>query len=50
MKKDDLILLIIGLLLVAGMIITIMFGGERSRHGIGIFYDNKEERVISLLI
>ena len=39
MKKDDLILLIIGLLLLAGMIITIFFGGERSRHGVGMFFD-----------
>ena len=35
MKKDDLILLIITLLLLAGMLITILFGGERSRHGVG---------------
>ncbi len=39
MKKDDLLLLIIGLLLLAGMIITIIFGGERSRHGVGLQSD-----------
>ncbi len=39
MKKDDLILLIITLLLLAGMLITILFGGERSRHGVGTLYD-----------
>jgi hypothetical protein len=39
MKKDDLILLIITLLLLAGMLITILFGGERSRHGVGTLYN-----------
>jgi hypothetical protein len=46
MKKDDLIVLLIGLLLLAGMIITVLFGGERSRHGVGFFYDmNPEKRI-----
>jgi hypothetical protein len=39
MKKDDLIILIIGLLLLAGMLITILFGGGKSLHGIGAFLD-----------
>jgi hypothetical protein len=39
MKKDDLILLIIGLLLLAGMLITVFFGGDRSRHGVGMILD-----------
>jgi len=39
MKKDNLILIIIGLLLLAGMLLTILFGGERSRHGVGILLD-----------
>jgi len=39
MKKDDLIILIIGLLLLAGMLITILFGGEKSLHGVGVFLD-----------
>jgi len=41
MKKDDLILLLIALVLLAGMLITIFFGGERSRHGVGMLYDDK---------
>jgi len=36
MKRDDLIILIIGLLLLAGMLLTLLFGGEKSRHGVGI--------------
>jgi len=39
MKKDDLIILIIGLLLLAGMFITILFGGEKSLHGVGSLLD-----------
>jgi hypothetical protein len=35
MKKEDLIILIIGLLLLAGMLITIFFGGDKSMHGVG---------------
>ena len=50
MKKDDLILLIIGLLLLAGMLITILFGGERSRHGVGILFDVQPEKEISFTI
>jgi hypothetical protein len=38
MKNDDLIILLIALLLLAGMLITIFFGGARSRHGIGLFF------------
>ena len=44
MKKDDLILLIVGLLLLAGMLITIFFGGERSRHGVGVLFDAQPEQ------
>lgn len=40
MKRDDLILFIIGLLLLAGMLITILFGGEKSLHGVGTVLDN----------
>jgi hypothetical protein len=39
MKKDDLIILLIGLLLLAGMLITIFSDGERSRHGVGVLHD-----------
>lgn len=41
MQKDDLIILIIGLLLLAGMLITIFFGGEKSRHGVGLLLDGR---------
>jgi hypothetical protein len=37
MKNDDLIILLIALLLFAGMLITIFFGGTPSRHGVGLF-------------
>jgi hypothetical protein len=49
MKKDDLIILIAGLLLLAGMLITFFFGEERSRHGVGVLLDTKPEKKISLL-
>jgi hypothetical protein len=39
MKKEDLIILIIGLLLLAGMLFTIFFGGEKSKHGVGSLHD-----------
>lgn len=39
MKKEDLIILIIGLLLVAGMLITVFFGGDKSKHGVGSLDD-----------
>ena len=41
MKKDDLIILLIALLLLAGMLITIFYGGEKSRHGVGILFNEK---------
>jgi len=50
MKKDDLILLIIGLLLLAGMLFTFFFGGARSRHGVGILLDAQPEKEISFTI
>ena len=40
MKKDDLIILLLALLLFAGMLITILFGGARSRHGVSLFLDD----------
>jgi hypothetical protein len=39
MKREDLIILIIGLLLLAGMLLTLFFGGEKSRHGVGSLHD-----------
>ncbi|MDY0349767.1 MAG: hypothetical protein RBR09_00785 [Desulfobulbaceae bacterium] len=41
MKRDDLIILIIALLLLAGMLLTLLFGGEKSRHGVGILEFNR---------
>jgi preprotein translocase subunit SecY len=35
MNRENFIILIIGLLLLAGMVLTIFFGGEKSRHGVG---------------
>jgi hypothetical protein len=43
MKKDDLIIVIIGILLLAGMLITIFFGGEKSLHGVGMFFNPPPE-------
>jgi hypothetical protein len=50
MKKDNLVIFIIGLLLLAGMLITILFGGERSRHGVGILFNGQPEQEITLII
>jgi hypothetical protein len=50
MKKDDLIILLIGLLLLAGMVITVIFGGEKSLHGVGLFSGVKQDQAISLIL
>ena len=50
MKKDNLVLLIFGLLLLAGMLITIIFGEDRSRHGVGTLLDVQPEQEISFVI
>jgi hypothetical protein len=50
MKKDNLVIFIIGLLLLAGMLITILFGGERSRHGVGILFNGQPELEITFII
>jgi hypothetical protein len=50
MKKDNLVIFIIGLLLLAGMLITILFGGERSRHGVGILFNGQPEQKITFII
>ncbi len=39
MKRENLIILILGILLLAGMLFTIFFGGEESRHGVGSLRD-----------
>jgi hypothetical protein len=50
MKKDDLIILLIGLLLLAGMLITVIFGGEKSLHGVGMFSGVKQGHAISRIL
>ena len=35
MRKTDILLVILILALIVGMILTVMFGKERSRHGYG---------------
>ncbi|MHB8810290.1 MAG: hypothetical protein ACYC9M_09800 [Desulfobulbaceae bacterium] len=35
MKKEDIIILILGILLLACMLWTLFFGGGKSRHGVG---------------
>jgi len=49
MRKDDLIILLIVLLLLAGMLITIFFGGEKSRHGVGMLLDEKPQATPCLM-
>ena len=48
MNKEDLIILLIGLLLVAGMIVTVIFGGEKSLHGVGMFSRETLDLYVSL--
>ncbi len=36
MNRENLLLLILALLLLAGMICTLLLGGNRSRHGYGL--------------
>jgi len=43
MKKENLIILILGLLLFTGMLLTIFFGGEQSKHGVGSLHDTLPE-------
>ena len=50
MKKDDLIILLIGLLLLAGMIITVIFGGEKSLHGVGLFSGEEQVQNVSPIL
>lgn len=48
MKKDDLIILLIALLLLAGMLITIFYGGARSRHGVSLVFPEKVRMVVNV--
>lgn len=41
MKREDLIILLFGLLLLAGMIITVFVGRGKSLHGVGFLIDGK---------
>ena len=34
--REDIVFLLIGLLLLAGMLLTFLWGGNRSRHGVGM--------------
>ena len=34
--REDIFFLLIGLLLLAGMLLTFLWGGNRSRHGVGM--------------
>jgi hypothetical protein len=47
MKKDDLIIFLIGLLLLGSMLITIFIGRGKSRHGVGVLLDAKPGQEIS---
>ena len=49
MKKEDLVILIIGLLLLAGMLITILLGGEKSMHGVGTLHDILPVGIVNLV-
>ena len=49
MNRDDLIILIITLLLLAGMLITILFGGSKSLHGVGMFFEGNSETMLCLV-
>jgi uncharacterized membrane protein len=48
MKKDDLIIFLIGLLLMAAIVITIIFGGGKSMHGVGLFIGAKVQQISAL--
>jgi hypothetical protein len=37
MKKDDILLILLALFLLTAVLMTIFFGGNRSRHGYGFF-------------
>ena len=41
MKKDDLIILLLGMLLLGAMLVTGFCSGEKSRHGVGILFEGK---------
>lgn len=46
MKKDDLIIMLIALLLLGGILLTIFFGSEKSRHGVGVLFDDTTGRPV----
>ena len=49
MKKDDLIIMLIAFLLLGGILLTIFFGGEKSRHGVGSILDDTTGHSILLV-
>jgi hypothetical protein len=48
MKKDDLIILFIALLLLAAMLITIFYGGAQSRHGVSLLFPEKFQPTVNV--
>jgi hypothetical protein len=52
MKREDLIILLIGLLLLAGMIITAFIGRGKSMHGVGFLNDGKttQQKALGLAV
>lgn len=48
MKKDDLLILFLALILILAAVWTIIFGGERSRHGVGMNIGPENKGVIRL--
>jgi hypothetical protein len=48
MKKDDLIILFIALLLLAAMLITIFYGGAQSRHGVSLLFPEKFQPAVNV--
>jgi len=49
-SPDTLFLFILFLLLALGMILTLLFGGESSRHGYGYRWDPAEIRLVAKVL
>jgi|GEM_PF-5254354 len=45
MKKGDFVIIVLVLFLMAAAVWTIMFGGARSRHGVGMYHEPPVARV-----
>ena len=44
MKKEDLFILTLALLLLAAILYTIFFGGDKSMHGLGLQETNRQNQ------